>query len=101
MREALAEFDFERLATWGAEEMSVLAADTRVVRNRRKLASVVSNARMFVAIAEEHGSVEAWLTRLPSDEVTRQTAMISVFDHVGPAVARAFLGSLQPREGAL
>lgn len=60
-RRAFKKFDPRRVAAYGEDEIAVILADPGVVRNRLKVRSAVSNARAFLATADEHGSFGTWL----------------------------------------
>lgn len=60
-REAFHGFDPEAVVNLTPTEMDALAADTRVIRNRRKLEAVVQNARRMLELEERHGSFRAYL----------------------------------------
>ena len=53
--------DAERVADMTEPEIETLTQDTRVIRNRRKLEAVVSNANRMVELAETHGSFQNYL----------------------------------------
>src|SRR5918996_226758 len=55
-RRAFAGFDPHTLAGWGEAEAARLLADPGIVRNRAKVASVMANARAYLALADETGS---------------------------------------------
>jgi DNA-3-methyladenine glycosylase I len=55
-RHAFAGFDPQTLATWGDAEAERLLADPGIVRNRAKIASVLTNARACLSLADETGS---------------------------------------------
>ncbi len=59
--EAFRGFDAEAVADLSPAEMDALVADTRVIRNRRKLEAVVQNARRMLDLQERHGSFQAYL----------------------------------------
>ena len=61
IREAFHGFDAERVADMTEPEIEALTEDTRVIRNRRKLEAVVSNANRIVELAESHGSFQSYL----------------------------------------
>lgn len=61
-REAFHEFDPERVASMDEPEIDALAQDTRVIRNRRKLNAIVSNAARLVELEAEHGSFTQYLS---------------------------------------
>lgn len=60
-RRAFAGFDVERLARWGEADVERLRGDAAIVRNRRKIASALGNARAFLALCEKEGSFHRWL----------------------------------------
>lgn len=60
-RAALDGFDVERIARYPQEKLDALLTDPGIVRNRLKVASLVKNARAFLAVREEFGSFDAYL----------------------------------------
>ena len=60
-REAFHGFDAVRVASMDEPEIDALAQDTRVIRNRRKLNAIVSNAARMVELEAEHGSFAQYL----------------------------------------
>ena len=61
IREAMAGFDPERIATLGDEDLDALAQDARMIRHRRKLAAISANARRMLELAEEHDGFRNYL----------------------------------------
>ena len=61
IREAFRGFDAEAVAAMGEPDLDDLAQDTRVIRNRRKLAAIVGNANKMLDLEAEHGSFRAYL----------------------------------------
>jgi 3-methyladenine DNA glycosylase Tag len=61
IREAFLDFDVERVASMSEAEIDALAQDTRVIRNRRKLNAIVSNAARMVELDAEHGTFKKYL----------------------------------------
>jgi DNA-3-methyladenine glycosylase I len=61
IREALANFDAERLAELDAKDIDTLMADPRVIRNRRKLEGTVDNAQTILELDSEFGSFRRYL----------------------------------------
>jgi len=66
--EAFAGFDIGRAASLDEIDLDRLAADTRVIRNRPKLASVRDNARFVIDIIDAHGSFGAYLADWPDND---------------------------------
>ena len=55
-RRAFDGFDPARVARYTEKRQEKLLADPGIVRNRQKVAAAVTNARLFLEVAEEHGS---------------------------------------------
>lgn len=60
-RRAFDDFHWEKVAAYDAEKCAALAQDAGIIRNRRKIAAAVGNARVFGAIRQEWGSFDAYL----------------------------------------
>ena len=69
-REAFAGFDPSTVAASGESDIERLAGDTRVIRNRRKLRAVASNAARMLELEAEHGSFRDYLRSHGSFEAT-------------------------------
>lgn len=55
-RRAFADFEAEKVARFDRRKIQKLLQDPRIIRNRLKVASTVTNARAFLEIREEFGS---------------------------------------------
>jgi DNA-3-methyladenine glycosylase I len=60
-RRAYNSFDIDRVAAYGETDIARLLADAGIIRNRRKIAAAVENARRLVGIRQEYVSFAAWL----------------------------------------
>ena len=60
-KEAFFDFDPERIARLSPKEIDALAADTRIVRNRRKIEATVANAATMVELNAQFGSFRKYL----------------------------------------
>lgn len=60
-REAFDQFDVEKIIHYTADKLEELQQDTRIVRNKLKIASVVTNAKAYLQIQEKHGSFSHYL----------------------------------------
>ncbi len=69
-REAFMGFDAEAVATLSQLDIDELVEDTRVIRNRRKLEAIVSNAGRMLELEREHGSFRAYLRSHGNYETT-------------------------------
>jgi 3-methyladenine DNA glycosylase Tag len=73
IREAFHDFDVVRVASMDEPEIDALAQDTRVIRNRRKLNAIVSNAARMVELEAEHGSMKKYLRQAGDFEEQSKT----------------------------
>lgn len=60
-RHAFEGFVPETIAAWGEMDVLRLMAEPGIIRNRRKIASAIGNARAFMEIVREYGSFESFL----------------------------------------
>ncbi len=60
-RAAFAGFDPQEVARWGDAEITRLTEDSRIVRNRAKIRSAITNARAFLTVQETFGSFDAYI----------------------------------------
>jgi len=62
-REVLDAFDPEKVSHYGAKKVRELLADPGIIRNRLKIDSTISNARLFLKVQQEFGSFDAYIWR--------------------------------------
>jgi DNA-3-methyladenine glycosylase I len=62
-REAFLDFDAARVARLTPKAVERLMTNERIVRNRLKIESTISNARSFLKVQEEFGSFDAYVWR--------------------------------------
>ena len=111
LRAAYADFDPERLAAWGADELAARLADPRVIRHRAKIAAQVRNARAYLRLAEAGANFASFLwqftdglvvqtrrpaRRPPATESAASRAMARAlgqagFQFAGPTICYAFM----------
>jgi DNA-3-methyladenine glycosylase I len=60
-REAFDGFDPERVARYDRKKIRALLSDARLIRNRLKMDSAVSNAKAFLAVQKEFGSFDKFI----------------------------------------
>ncbi len=90
MREAFHGFDIARVANMSPMDIEALAGDTRVIRNRRKLAAIVSNARQILDLDAAHDSFRDYL-RAPGSFAGVLEALRRDFKYLGPTGVYYFL----------
>ena len=60
-RKAFADFDVEKVATFGEKDVRRLLNDERIIRNNQKIRAAINNAGKFLMLAETHGSYNNFL----------------------------------------
>ena len=91
LREAYAWFDPERLARFTARDVERLLGDVRVIRNRRKIESVVTNARATLALREAGTPLHelVWAHRPPGrSRAPRDWAEVAALTDESASLAR-------------
>jgi 3-methyladenine DNA glycosylase Tag len=89
-QEALAQFDPTAVARMTTTDVDRLAADTRIVRNRRKIQATVDNAQEMLELAREHRTFQNYL-RSHSCFEAAVTDLRKRFRFVGDSSAYHFL----------
>ncbi len=60
-RQALDDFDVQKISTYGEEKIAELLDNPGIVRNKLKVNSTISNARLFIEVQKEFGSFDAYI----------------------------------------
>jgi DNA-3-methyladenine glycosylase I len=74
-RKAFAGFDFERVASFGANEVKRLLGDASIVRHRGKIEATINNAQRAVELVEAEGSLAAFVWQFEPDPASRPKRM--------------------------
>src|SRR5512134_662767 len=61
IREAFAGFDVDKVADMTGEDVDRLAADPRIIRNRRKIEATIENAATMAQMDKAHGGFDKYL----------------------------------------
>ena len=86
------QFRLGRVAAYGPNDLERLFEDRSIVRNRRKIAATVANARTMIDLIQEHGSFHAYLRTLdPLDYYSRVNVLTRPFAGLGRTSAFVFL----------
>jgi DNA-3-methyladenine glycosylase I len=115
-RRAFAGFDPERVARFGERDVERLLTDASIVRHRGKIESTVSNARRYLELRDEAGSLAAFVWRFEPDPASRprrltQAALLELsqtaeskalarelkrrgWSYVGPTTVYAFMQAM-------
>jgi len=107
-RAAFAGFDFDRVARFGARDVTRLLNDAGIVRHRGKIESAINNAKRARELAGECGSLAAYFWRFEAPRrarpVSASTSAESIalakdlkrrgWSFVGPTTAYAFMQAM-------
>src|ERR1700739_1460082 len=91
-RAAFADFDVDRVAAFGPQDVARLLADPGIVRNRLKIEAAIDNAQRIQGVRESDGSFALWLDAhhpRPLDEWTK--LFRNTFRFTGGHTVRAIL----------
>lgn len=87
-------FDVDAVAAYGEADVARLMGDAGIIRNRRKIAAAIENARRIVALRAAHGSFKAWLdAHHPRDKASWLALFKAEFVFVGGEIVGEFLMS--------
>jgi 3-methyladenine DNA glycosylase Tag len=90
-REAFGGFDAEAVARMSDREIDKLATDTRLIRNRRKIAAVVENANKLIALDAEHKGFRKYLRSFGGDYYALVKDLRKQFKFLGDTGCYMFL----------
>lgn len=94
-------FDPARVAQYDENDIERLMSDAGIIRNRRKIAAVIGNARKLVEICQSEGSFAAWIRRHhPRDKAAWVKLFRQTFAFTGGEVVGEFLMSIGVLPGA-
>lgn len=68
-KEAFDDFEIDKIVDYDEKKREELAENAGIIRNRRKIAAVIENARIFKKIQEEYGSFSKYLWKWTKGEI--------------------------------
>lgn len=94
-------FDVDKVAAYGEAEVARLLADAGIIRNRRKIAAIIENARRVQRLRASHGSFAAWIAaHHPRSKEEWVKVFKATFVFMGGEVVNEFLMSIGYLPGA-
>ena len=60
-REALDNFEFEKIASYGEKKIQELLSNEKIIRNQLKIRATITNAQKFLEIRKEFGSFDKYI----------------------------------------
>ena len=70
-RKAFADFDFNKIAKFGAKDVKRLMHDASIVRNRQKIEASIVNAKKFLELRKEFGTFDRYVWGFVGDKVIK------------------------------
>jgi DNA-3-methyladenine glycosylase I len=100
-RTAFAEFDVDRVAGFGPEDVERLMSDPGIIRNRLKILATIDNARRIQELRGSFGSFAGWIdTHHPRSREEWVKLFKKTFRFTGGEIVNEFLMSLGYLPGA-
>src|ERR1700731_3211580 len=100
-RAAFADFDVDRVAAFGPDDIDRLLADSGIIRNRLKIEAAAENARRIQALRKSHGSLAGWLDAHHPRSLQEWTRLFrQTFRFTGGQIVNEFLMSVGYLPGA-
>ena len=94
-------FAVDRVAAYGDGEVARLLNDAAIIRNRRKIAATIENARIIAGLRDSHGGFAAWLAaHHPRGKEDWVGLFRQTFRFMGGEVVNEFLMSIGYLPGA-
>lgn len=91
-RDQFDQFSIAHLVKWKAKQIERAVTNPDIIRNRKKIAAVVQNAKIIQRLQQDLGSWKQWLERYPKQElILLHREIAKVFVNVGPSAAEWFL----------
>lgn len=60
-REAFDDFDMKKISEYDESKIEELMQNEKIIRNRLKIKSAITNAKLYLKIQEEHGSFDSFI----------------------------------------
>lgn len=95
IKEVFEEFDPKIISRWTIDEISDALESPKIIRNGKKVKAIVSNAKVFLELVEEHMSFDNYLKSFRNEPYEeRQKIIAKQFKWLGPTGAHFFLWSI-------
>lgn len=76
-RKAFDGFDFEKIACYNDDKIKSLLCDKGIVRNRLKINAAVTNARIFIGICREYGSLDSYIWHFSAGKIIHEVGRVN------------------------
>lgn len=92
-------FDAGSIALMTPDDIDKLMRDSRIIRNRRKIEAIISNAKIQRSLFGEKGSFFKYIYSFNSGEALSLSLRKNGYTFVGPTICEAYLMSIGAVEG--
>lgn len=100
-RNAYDNFNIQKVANYGQNDLDRLLSNVGIIRNRLKVNAAVHNAQKILEISEEYGTFKSWLdTHHPKSKDEWTKLFKKTFKFVGGEIVNEFLMSTGYLKGA-
>ena len=93
-RRAFLDFSLKEVSNFSGKDVRSLMEEPGIVRNERKIAATVYNAREILKLQEQFGSFKKYVDSFGSNEKGLQNDLQGRFQQIGASTARMFLWSI-------
>ncbi|HEX9268062.1 MAG TPA: DNA-3-methyladenine glycosylase I [Candidatus Limnocylindria bacterium] len=90
-RRAFLRFDPVKVSRFGAREVARLMRDEAIIRNRAKIEAAIGNAKAFLVLRKEFGTVDAYVWKFDDKDVLSKDLKKRGFRFVGPTIVVSFM----------
>ena len=95
IQKSFANFSVKKVARFNDSDIDRLMKDKGVVRNYRKIAAVIENAKKMEKVEEEYGSFRDYLKKVGKDgEQKLCKSVVKQFSYIGDSMVVSFLRSV-------
>ena len=96
-RQCFADWDFDTVAAFTEADIARILETPGMLRSRRKVEAVISNARCYQALRREYGSFSDWLWRFTDGQIIRDPARADGALPVRTPLSEAVAAALRAR----
>jgi DNA-3-methyladenine glycosylase I len=89
-RKAFANFDVEKVAAFGPDDVERLLNDAGIIRNKLKINAAISNAKLFIEVQKEFGSFDKYLYGFMPDgkSINNTSGTTPAFTPISDAISK-------------
>lgn len=100
-RASFSNFNIEKIANYGEEEINSLLNNPGIIRNKLKINAVIFNANKILEIQKKHGSFNSWLDKNMTNDLNLWIKLFKEnFKFTGFEITKEFLFSTGYLKGA-